>query len=176
MKKLRRKQVKTHAEANRYLAEEYCDEPNAHYARPAGAPENYHLPGPGAKALGEILRLETERVLSNDWVVQYQGRLFQVGRQSQHYAPAKSKVTVGKWEDGRLEIQYRGQKLKWREITERPVPAAREPQAKSPVKRVMEAGSGPSLAAIRRPRAQKLPPAGPWVARPPSLASPCASP
>ncbi len=131
----------------------------------------------GREALGEILRLETERVLSNDWVVQYQSWLFQVGRQSQHYAPAKSKVTVGEWEDVRLEIQYRGPKLKWREITERPVPGAREPQAKSRVKRVKwkPAADHPWRQYADR-GAQKLPPAGPWVARPRSLASPCASP
>ena len=39
VKKLRRKQVKTHAEANRYLAEEYCREHNGRYARAATRPE-----------------------------------------------------------------------------------------------------------------------------------------
>jgi hypothetical protein len=63
-----------------------------------------------------MLRLETERVLSNDWVVRHANRFYQVERQSQHHAPAKSKVRVCEWEDGTTEIHYRGQKLKWKEI------------------------------------------------------------
>jgi hypothetical protein len=78
--------------------------------------EDYHLPGPGARALRSLFRLETERVLSNDWVVRQANRFYQVERQSQHHAPAKSKVTVCEWEDGTTEIHYRGQKLKWKEI------------------------------------------------------------
>lgn len=119
VKKLRRKQVTTHAEANRYLAEEYCAEHNASYAKRAAEPEDHHQPDPGGQRLGEVLRLETERVLTNDWVVQYRNRLLQVERQSQHHAPAKSKVVVREGENGSLEIEYRGQSLKWREIETR---------------------------------------------------------
>ena len=37
-----------------------------------------------------------------------------------YQARAKGKVVVCEWEDGRLEIRYRGQKLSWKEIAERP--------------------------------------------------------
>src|SRR5208282_4479793 len=43
VKKLRRKGIATHAEANRYLEEVYCPQRNARYAQAAGAPEDYHL-------------------------------------------------------------------------------------------------------------------------------------
>jgi hypothetical protein len=79
-----------------------------------------HLPAPGARQRREIFRLETERVLGNDWVVRNDNRFYQVERQSRHHAPAKSKVTVCEWEDGAVEIHYRGQKLRWHEIEERP--------------------------------------------------------
>jgi hypothetical protein len=121
VKKLRRKGIRTHADANRYLAEEYCPQHNARYAQPAAAPEDDHLPSPGARKLEKIFRLETERVLSNDGVVQHEKRFYQVERQSQHHAPAKGKVKVCEGEDGSLEIHYRGQTLKWQEIAARPV-------------------------------------------------------
>jgi hypothetical protein len=73
----------------------------------AGSPEanvDYHLPMPGAKRLREIFRLETERVLGNDWVVRHENRFYPVEGQSRSYAPAKSKVTVCEWEDGTREI------------------------------------------------------------------------
>ena len=106
--------------------EEYCPQHNARYAQTAAAPEDVHLPSPGARKLAKIFRLETERVLSNDWVVQHENRFYQVERQSQHHAPAKGKVRVCEGEDGSLEIHYREQKLQWKEIAARPVPAKRE--------------------------------------------------
>ena len=75
--------------------------------------------------MAKIFRLETERVLSNDWVVQHANRFYQVERQSQHHAPAKGKVQVCEEEDGNLEIRYREQKLQWKEIAARPVPEKR---------------------------------------------------
>jgi transposase len=125
VKKLRRKKIRTYADANRYLVEEYCPQHNARYAQTAAAPEDDHLPSPGARKLAKIFRLETERVLSNDWVVQHESRFYQVERQSQQHAPAKGTVRVCEGEDGSLEIHYREQKLKWKEIAGRPVAAKR---------------------------------------------------
>ena len=93
---------------------------NARYAQAAAAEADYHLPGPGARELEKIFRLENERVLSNDWVVRHENRFYQVERQSQRHAPARSRVTMCKWEEGRKEIHYRGQKLKWKELAARP--------------------------------------------------------
>ena len=64
--------------------------------------------------------METERVIGNDWVVRYENRFLQVNRQGNYQAPAKGKVAVCEWQDGRLEIRYRGRKVLWEEIAERP--------------------------------------------------------
>jgi hypothetical protein len=106
VKKMRRKKISRLEEANRYLQQEYGEEHNAGYVVAAAAEPVYHLPTPGGRDLEKILRLETKRVLSNDWVVRDEKRFYQVERQSQHHAPAKSKVRVCEWEDGRLEIDY----------------------------------------------------------------------
>jgi transposase len=120
VKKLRRKKIATHAAVNQYLEQEYCDDHNQRFAIDASSEVDYHLPGPGAKQRREIFRLETERTLANDWVVRHENRFYQVQRQSQCYAPAHSKVTVCEWEDGTIQIQYRGRKLSWHEIEKRP--------------------------------------------------------
>jgi hypothetical protein len=120
VKKLRRKRITTHEDVNRYLEEQYCDEHNQRFARQPASAADYHLPAPGARKCSEIFRLETERTLGNDWVVRYENRFYQVERQSPHHAPAKSTVLVCEWEDGTVQIRYRGQKLKWHEISERP--------------------------------------------------------
>ena len=120
VKKLRRKKIATHEAVNQYLEKEYCDDHNRRFAVDAASEVDYHLPMPAAKQMREILRLETGRVLGNDWVVRHENRFYQVEGQSRNYAPAKSKVTVCEWEDGTMEIQYRGRKLTHHEIEERP--------------------------------------------------------
>jgi len=88
------------------------------------------VPIPTAPKLREILRLEAERTLGNDWVVRHENHFYQVEAHNQRYPPAESKVTVCEWEDGTLEIQYWGRKLIWHAITERP--AKPEVVAKTP--------------------------------------------
>jgi len=116
IKKLRRRNVCTVAGANRYLEQEYLAEHNRRFARPPAATEDFHRPAPSAAQLDRIFRLESERVISNDWVISYNGRGLQLERQSQRYAPARATVTVWEAADGRLEVDYRGQKLEWKEI------------------------------------------------------------
>jgi transposase len=120
VKKLRRKQIASHAEANAYLEGEYLPEHNRRFARAAARPEDYHRRAPGARELEKIFRLERARVISDDWVVRYENRFFQLERQRRYYAPAKSRVVVCEGRDGKITIEYRGQVLPWREI---PAPA-----------------------------------------------------
>jgi hypothetical protein len=128
VKKLRRKKIKTYTEANEFLDREYLVEHNRRFARQSAAPEDYHRQAPSRAELEEIFRLEAERVIGNDWVVRYENRYLQVKCSGRRYAPAKSKVEVCEWEDGRLEIRYRGQKVAWEQLTQRPEPS-REVQA-----------------------------------------------
>ena len=131
VKKLRRQNIRTHEQANAYLHREYLPEHNRRFARPAAAPENYHRAAPSADQLRKIFRLESERTISNDWVVRYQGRFFQLQRASRHYAPAQARVMVCEWPDGTLEIEYRGQTLPWREIATAPAQEAQRWTEKS---------------------------------------------
>ena len=166
VKKLRRKRIASLQEADRYLQEEYCAQHNARFAVAAAAAEDFHLPRPGGKKLEQVFRLERQRVLSNDWVVRDENRFYQVARQSRHHAPAKSKVTVCEWEDGRIEIHYRGRKLSWTEIPARPV------------------GNGPAREASKETATTRKKwrpgPDHPWRGRyaagGPALAAACASP
>ena len=94
VKKLRRKGIVSHEAANVYLRSEYLAEHNRRFARVAARKEDYHRHAPRAAELDRILRLETERTVSEDWVVRYGNRFFQLEPQSQSYAPARSKVLV----------------------------------------------------------------------------------
>ena len=116
IKKLRRQNIGSPEAANHFLREIYLPEHNQRYCRPAASEEDFHRRPPSLRRLQEVFCLETQRTLSNDWVVRYGGRLLQIQRHSYHHAPARAKVVVQEWETGKLEIRYRGQKIGWKEI------------------------------------------------------------
>jgi transposase len=128
VKKLRRRGIGTYRGANRYLEAEYLAEHNRRFARPAARSEDYHRGAPSSEELDRIFRLETERHVSNDWVVRYQGRTLQLLPSSRRYGPRDSKAWVYESENGRIEIHYRGEPLEFREIIVAPGEAA-EPEA-----------------------------------------------
>ncbi len=116
VKKLRRQRIASHAEANAYLEADYLPEHNRRFARVPARPEDYHRRAPCAGKLEKIFRLESDRTVSEDWVVRYDNRFFQLQPQSRNYAPARGQVTVCEWPDGRVDIEYRGHAVPWREI------------------------------------------------------------
>lgn len=116
VKKLRRLGVTEDGAANQFLATTYWPAHNARFAQPASAEEDFHRTCPSTRELDRIFRLEETRVVGHDWVVRYHNRALQLHRQSGQ-APARSTVTVTAWEDGRLAVEYRGQPIRWTEIT-----------------------------------------------------------
>lgn len=137
IKKMRRKKIGTHEQANVYLQQDYLPEHNGRFRHAAAEAEDYHRRAPRAAELQEVFRLETERVIGNDWVVRYDHRLFQVQGQSRKYAPAQGKVVVCEWQDGSIEIEYRGRQLPWKEILRgRPQGSAVVEPAAAPLFRV----------------------------------------
>ena len=116
VKKLRRREIHSHEGANLYLEREYLPEHNQRFARAAARPEDYHRRAPRAMELDRIFRLESERTVSDDWVVRYDNRFFQLEPQSWHYAPARGKVWVCEGRHGKMAIEYGGHALRWRQI------------------------------------------------------------
>jgi hypothetical protein len=131
VKKLRLYQIRTMQAANRYLRQHYLPDHNRRFSQAPASAEDYHRKTPGKAALDAIFRMEQERVISNDWVVQYQGRFLQIERESR-YAPAGGKVTVSEGRDGRLQIWYRSRLVKWQEIA---TPQRQQSKVPAPVRR-----------------------------------------
>jgi len=153
VKKLRRKGICSHEAANVYLETEYLAEHNGRFARAAAKAEDYHRRAPRAAELERIFRLESERTISNDWVVRYQNRWLQLARQSQG-APAQDKVLVCEGRHGNIAIEYRGRALRWQEIAgpRKPMQTAGQP-------------AGQSRSAAKPPQVQRkwVPPSNhPW--------------
>ena len=136
VKKLRRKQIASHEHTNVYLERDYLPEHNRRFARAAAKAEDYHRRAPRAAELDRIFRLESERTISNDWVVRYQNRWFQLAPQNRHSAPAQGKVLICEGRHGSIAIEYRGRPLRWQQIPAPVKPSVSE--AKPAVQRSIE--------------------------------------
>ncbi len=128
VKKLRRVGIADATAANAFLETTYLPEHNARFAQAAASEEDFHRRTPSRVTLDRVFQLEETRVLSNDWVIRYDTRSFQVARQS-HQAPAKSTVLVREAVTGAIEMRYRGRLMRWTEIPApvKPTPAAVRP-------------------------------------------------
>jgi hypothetical protein len=107
VKKLRRKGIADCAAANAFLEAEYWVAHNRQFAQAPRSAEDFHVPLGRGVRLDAIFRLEESRTVSNDWVVRYDNRLFQLERESGH-APARSTVLVHEDEGGDIEFGTAG--------------------------------------------------------------------
>jgi transposase len=132
VKKLRRMGIADAAAANAFLEATYLPEHNRRFAVAPASAEDFHRRTPSRTTLDRVFQLEEARILSNDWVVRYDTRYFQVARQSGQ-APARSTVVVREARDGAIELRYRGRLMPWTEITApvKPTPPAVRPRLSS---------------------------------------------
>lgn len=119
--------------ANRYLDKTFLPALNLQLAREPAQATDVHQPVPGD--LDEILSWEAQRVVQRDWTVAWEGRWYQLDRQHEPLSLAGRKVRVRRLRDGREQIVYRGQKLRWRALPARPERARPEPRPAGPVRK-----------------------------------------
>ena len=120
VKVMRLKKISTLASANEYLEEEYLDELNERFTVPAREDADVHRRvGRGVK-LEQILSLQEQRVVPNDWTVSWCNRHFQLDAAHHRLSLAKKRIDVYELLNGTIMLRHRGLALKWVELTERP--------------------------------------------------------
>jgi len=124
VKKLRRTGIADLSAANAFLEAEYWAAHNERFTRPPASPDDFHVAIPRGVRLDTVFRLEEKRTVSNDWVVRYDNRYFQIERQS-HRPPARSIVEVYEAVDGAIEIRYRDRVMRYQELPRESLAATR---------------------------------------------------
>lgn len=124
VKKLRRTGIADSGAANTFLEAGHWADHNEQFARPPAAADDVHVAIPRGVRLDAVFRLEEKRTVSNDWVVRYANRYFQIERQS-HRPPARATVLVYEAVDGQLEIRYRDRVMRYQELTAERLAATR---------------------------------------------------
>jgi len=116
VKELRLAGISTVAQANRFLEKTYLPKMNRMFSRPPAEPEDAHSPLGNAN-LKEIFCFEHERKISNDYVVRFEKRLFQILKSNKTLPRPRDKVLIRILLDGSLSIIWKETKLLVKELT-----------------------------------------------------------
>jgi hypothetical protein len=123
--------------ANVFLEQTYEAEFNRRFARVPASALDAHRGVP--RNLDEVLSWEEERVVQRDWTVASEGNWYQLDRQHETMSLARRKVVVRTLRDGRVQLAYRGSKLKWKQLPTRP-PRVQPSQSCQPVRGIEPPG------------------------------------
>src|SRR5215510_785682 len=116
VKELRLAGISSIDEANKFLEKTYLPKMNRKFSRPAAKPENAHVPL-GNVNLKDIMCLEYERTVGNNYVVRFETRLFQILKNKNPLPRPKDKVLVRIRLDGNISIMWKQTKLLVKELT-----------------------------------------------------------
>jgi hypothetical protein len=126
VKKFRRQEIHEDAAANAYMETHYLPALNQRFAKNAEQPQDYHRPCPSSVELDRVFRLQTERWVSNDWVVRHCNRYLQLQPTRRQRRSPGAKAVLLESEQGAIEVCYRGETMAFTEFSG---PALREPPA-----------------------------------------------
>jgi transposase len=116
VKELKLRGVTTIEGANELLAEGFTDKLNEKFAVPAKVEEDYHRRVPSELDLAHVFCFEENRVVTNDWVVRYHNRSFQISSQNESLPKPKSRVIVQRLLDGTVRLLYEEHALRYKEV------------------------------------------------------------
>jgi transposase len=117
VKELRLEGISEIAPANEYLNGTYIDTVNAKFAKPPVDPVDAHVPLLSNQCLANILCFTASRVVSEDYVVQFENSLYQIQKRRRRKPPAPgSQVMVHKWLDGSVHLFSNGKELQTERI------------------------------------------------------------
>jgi hypothetical protein len=116
VKGLRLAGICTMEAANEFLENHYLPKMNRKFSRPAASPDDAHVPL-GKVNLDEVMCLEYERTVANNYVVRFETRLFQILNAGKPLPRPKDKVTVRIDLDRKISIHWKGTKLLVKELT-----------------------------------------------------------
>jgi hypothetical protein len=142
-------------EANRFLDETFLPDLNDRFTRDPSSSADFHRPLPRGVSLDIVLSFQEERVVQNDWTLNWRNRRFQLTPPDHRRSLVGRRVLVCEQLDGTLRLRDRGRDLPWTEL-----PAAPRLSPNRPSPRASTEPASPttatSQAASRTPRRQPV--------------------
>ncbi len=128
VKKMRLAGIADYEAANRYLDERYLREHNAKFGCEPAAGADFHRRLSKRLELKWVFCLEAERVVSNDLVVRFESRFFQLKPKRNQGLGAGARVTLEQARDGELRVRFQGRAVVFEEIAKPAAKARPEPK------------------------------------------------
>ena len=122
VKELKLKGITTIEGANELLKGGFVDKLNTKFAKKAKEEQDYHQRVSKGLKLNEVFSFEQTRVVTNDWTIRYQNRIYQVLKDNRLLPRPRAKVVVRTLLDGQIQLLYRDKKLKFEPITSSGMP------------------------------------------------------
>jgi transposase len=117
VKELRLQGINSIEEANKILRNGFVEDLNRRFTIQAIDSQDAHLKLHRRVDLRSIFCFEDTRTVSNDWVVQYANRYFQLLKGKRIDIRPKTKVIVAQWLDGSIHILYQQKEVPYEEVT-----------------------------------------------------------
>lgn len=114
VREMRLQGIKNVTEANEFLTT-YLPKYNKQFKKEAASEADLHRPALHSRGLDRILCIKEDRTVKNDFTIAYNNALYQIEQ-----ATRAKIVTVEERLDGTLHITYKGQDLRFREVTKKP--------------------------------------------------------
>jgi transposase len=116
VKELRLAGIDSIQQANQFLHSTYLPAINSRFARQAAQPEDAHVPLVSKIDLRDVFCFQEQRVVSRDWVVQFERHLYQIPSDVRGRPAPGQKVVVHKWLDSSVHWYWKGRPLRVKEL------------------------------------------------------------
>jgi len=126
VKELRLAGINEVSAANEFLRKKFLPQMNRRWTVKPASEADVHRPPP--RQLDEILSWEQERVVQRDWTVVCDGQWYQIDKGHESLSLAGRTVTVRTRRSGKVEVVYRSQVLRAKELAGKPERKRPEPR------------------------------------------------
>src|SRR5665213_3510712 len=155
VKEMRLRNISDIRQGNALLESQFLEDLDLRYAIKASDENDLHLALGAGQVLEEILCVQDERVVGQDWCVRWRNRWLQIGSAHAALRLPRRKVLLKHLADGRLLMEHKGERLSFTDLKARPMAAKRKkpiinnrrykPSASHPWNSEPAVGSRPSV-------------------------------
>jgi transposase len=126
VKEMRLRNINTLEQGNALLETVFLKEMNHRLAiKPADEQDLHRLVAPGV-VLAEVLCVQEQRVVGQDWCVRWNNRWLQISSDHAALRLPRRRVLVRQLSDGRLLVEHQGQRLSFTDLSSQPKPAKKK--------------------------------------------------
>jgi hypothetical protein len=120
VKELRLRGISDKLTANQFLWSDYIPQHNAKFARTPANPTDAHRPLLKSHPLDSILSIQENRILANDYTLQYEKQIFQLEKEQIISLRPKNSITIEYRMDQSIHLRFKDRYLNFHKISSRP--------------------------------------------------------